>query len=181
MRGDHEGIFQSPEFQRAEILEDDPWWCPGYYQLLATRFPDARFILLTRDPDDWFDSLCHHSGGVNPGWSDIHARIYDREADLRTIIAHREGIVPSQPGLLSITDHKTHYKSVYQRHNQTVQEFFAGMPQRLFVGRLEDSRSFIDVCEFAGVRHNPSIAIPRSNARTSEMAMRLAEYTSRSN
>ena len=179
MRGEHEAIFQSPEFQRAEILEDDPWWCPGYYQFLATRFPDARFILLTRDPDDWFDSLCHHSGGLNPGWSDIHARIYDREADLRAVIASRDGIGPSEPGLLSIAEHKTHYQSVYRRHNQTVQEFFAGMPQRLFLGRLEDPRTFVDLCEFAGVRHNPSIAVPRSNARTAEMAQRLAHHRAR--
>lgn len=179
MRGAHEAIFQSPEFQGAEILEDDPWWCPDYYQFLATRFPDARFILLTRDPDDWFESLCHHSGGLNPGWSDIHARIYDREDDLRTVLASREGIGPSHTGLLSIADHKTHYQTVYQRHNQNVREFFAGMPQRLFFGRLEDPQTFIDLCDFAGVRHNPSIAIPRSNARTAEMAERLAHHRAR--
>jgi len=179
MRGNHESIFQSPEFQRAEILEDDPWWCPDYYRFLATRFPDARFILLTRDPDDWFESLCHHSGGLNPGWSDIHARIYDREADLRAVLAGREGIGPSQPGLLSIANHESHYKSVYERHNQNVQEFFAGTPNRLFVGRLNDSRTFVDLCEFAGVRHNPKIAVPRSNARTVEMAQRLTDHRSR--
>jgi hypothetical protein len=119
--------------------------------------------------------------GVNPSWSDVHARIYDREADLRAIIAQREYIGPSQPRLLSIADHKTHFQAAYQRHNQTAQEFFAGMPQRLFLGRLEDPRTFVDLCEFAGVRHNPSIAVPRSNARTSEMAIRLAEHMSRIN
>jgi len=177
--GDHESIFQSPEFQRAEILEDDPWWCPGYYQFLATRFPDARFILLTRDPDDWFESLCHHSGGLNPGSSDIHARIYDRDEDLKAAIAGREGISASQPGLLSIADHASHYKAAYQRHNQTVQKFFAGMPQRLFVGRLEDPQTFSALCKFAGVMHDPAIAVPRSNARTAEMAQRLADHRAR--
>lgn len=117
--------------------------------------------------------------GLNPGWSDIHARIYDREDDLRTVLASREGIGPSHTGLLSIADHKTHYQTVYQRHNQNVREFFAGMPQRLFFGRLEDPQTFIDLCDFAGVRHNPSIAIPRSNARTAEMAERLAHHRAR--
>ena len=181
MRGEHEAIFSSAEFQKAEVLEDDPWWCPDYYRFLAMRFPDARFILLTRDPDEWFTSLCHHSGGQNPGWSDIHARIYDREADLRALVAGRTDIDPTQQGLLSIVDHGPHYKAAYQRHAEAARTFFAGMPGRLFTGRLEDPQTFIDLCEFAGVMHNPAIAVPRSNARTEEMSRRLAAHRARMN
>jgi hypothetical protein len=181
MRGEHEAIFRSPEFERSEILEDDPWWCPDYYRFLAMRFPDARFILLTRDPDEWFTSLCHHSGGQNPGWSDVHAHIYDREADLRALVAGRTDIDPTQQGLLSIVDHGLHYKGVYQRHAEAARTFFAGMPGRLFTGRLEDPQTFIDLCDFAGVMHNPAIAVPRSNARTEEMSRRLAAHRARMN
>jgi hypothetical protein len=179
MQGEHDAIFRSPEFQRAEILEDDPWWCPGYYRVVADRFPEARFILLTRDPAEWFESLCHHSGGYNPGWTDVHARIYSREADLRALVADRTDIDPSQPGLLSIIGHEAHYRAMYERHNAAALAFFAGMPGRLFTGRLEDSQTFVDLCDFAGVTHKPEVAIPRSNARTVEMAQQLAVQRAR--
>ncbi|MFM9195816.1 MAG: sulfotransferase [Planctomycetia bacterium] len=176
LEGGHEAIFRSPEFEQAEILEDDPWWCPDFYQIVATRFPEARFILLTRDADDWFESLCHHSGGRNPGSSDLHARIYGREADLRAALERGAGLDASQPGLLSLFGHDAHYKAVYRRHEDAARAFFSGMPGRLFTGRLDLPQTFIDLCDFAGVKHDPAVTIPRSNARTAEMAHQLGEH-----
>lgn len=176
LAGRFDELFACPEFRAAEILEDDPWWCPGFYRELAVRFPDAKFVLLMRDPDEWFDSLCHHSGGRNPGWSDVHARIYGREEELARLLRERPGTDPAAWGLLSITGHADHYKGVYQRHTADVRACFAAAPERLFVGRLDDPRSFLDLCDFAGVPLNPRLAIPRSNARTAEMRSRLADH-----
>lgn len=176
LAGRFDELFACPEFRAAEILEDDPWWCPGFYRELAVRFPDAKFVLLTRDPDEWFDSLCHHSGGRNPGWSDVHARIYGREEELARLLRERPGTDPAAWGLLSITGHADLYKGVYQRHTADVRACFAAAPERLFVGHLDDPRSFADLCDFAGVPLNPRLAIPRSNARTAEMRIRLADH-----
>ena len=175
----HEEIFATPEFQQAEVLEDDPWWCPGFHRRLAARFPDAKFILLTRDPDAWFDSMCHHSGGMNPGWTDIHARIYGREDELRRLLERRPGTDPATAGLLSIVEHADLYKRAYERHTADVLDSFAAMPGRLFHGCLEDDRSFAGICEFLGVRRNPDLAVPRSNARTDAMRERLAAHFAR--
>ena len=175
MQGDHEEIFSSPEFQSAEIFEDDPWWCPDFYRVLAERFPTARFILLTRDVNDWFDSLCHHSGGVNPGPTNIHARIYKREHHLQALIEADPNCDPMESGLLSVIDYEDHYISAYLQHNQSVCDFFASSPDRLFCGCLDSPQSLVDLCYFAGIKHNPIIPIPRSNARTVEMAQRLAK------
>jgi Sulfotransferase family/Sulfotransferase domain len=175
MQGDHEEIFSSPEFQSAEIFEDDPWWCPDFYRVLAERFPTARFILLTRDVNDWFDSLCHHSGGVNPGPTNIHARIYKREHHLQALIEADPNCDPMESGLLSVIDYEDHYISAYLQHNQSVCDFFASSPDRLFCGCLDSPQTLVDLCYFAGIKHNPIIPIPRSNARTVEMAQRLAK------
>lgn len=174
LEGKFEQIYASPEFQAAEILEDDPWWCPGYHRHLAERFPEARFVLLTRDPDEWFDSLCHHSGGLNPGWSDVHARIYNREAELQLLLQNNPTTLTASGGLLSIVEHRDHYKAIYQRHIEEVRKTFADASHRLFLGRLEDSQSFLELCEFAGVKRNDKLLIPRSNARTEEMRRQLA-------
>jgi hypothetical protein len=173
-QGRHEAIFRNPAFQQATILEDDPWWAPEYFRFLAERFPESRFILLTRDADDWFDSLCHHSGGVNPGPTDLHARIYNRANDLRALLAQQPHLDPAQPGLLSLLGQRAHYTSMYHQHNEAVKAFFADLPGRLFTGSLECPETFIELGEFVGVRPNPAIPIPRSNARTADMARRLA-------
>ncbi|MEB3334199.1 MAG: sulfotransferase [Cyanobacteriota bacterium] len=175
-QGKQEAIFRSPEFQRAIILEDDPWWAPDYYRFLAERFPHSRFILLTRDADDWFDSLCHHSGGVNPGPTDLHARVYNRVDDLRALLAEQPALDPTTPGLLSLLGQRAHYTSMYGQHCDAVKDFFSSMPGRLFTGPLGRPQTFIDLCAFVGVTPNPAVAIPRSNARTAAMARRLAVH-----
>ena len=174
LEGRLDELFAGPEFRAAEILEDDPWWCPGFHRDLAARFPDAKFVLLTRDPDEWFDSLCHHSGGRNPGWSDVHARIYGRGEELARLLRERPGTDPAAWGLRSIPEPADHYQRVYERHTADVRATFAGSPERLFVGRLDDPGSFAGLCDFVGVPRNPRVAIPRSNARTAEMRERLA-------
>lgn len=176
LEGAYEEIFASEAFCEAEVLEDDPWWCPDFYRVIADRFPDATFILLERAPEAWFESMCHHSGGRNPGWSDVHARIYDREAELRRLLVQHPDLSPQALGLLSIVEHAEHYMRLYRQHGEAVRGFFRATPERLLYGRLDDPAVFPRICEFAGVHHNPSIPVPRSNARTDAMRHQLHRY-----
>lgn len=174
MEGNYEAIFQSTAFRETDVFEDDPWWCPEFHRHLATRFPDAIFVLLTRDPAMWFQSLCNHSSGRNPGPIDIHCRIYRREEELEEL--RRSGADPHAWNLLDITMHADHYMEVYQRHTGSVVEAFSAMPQRLFMARLDDSATFPRICDFAGIPRNPSIPVPRSNAATPAMRAALHDY-----
>lgn len=176
MHGDYEAIFGSPGFQARRAFEDSPWWCPGFYRVLAGRFPAAKFILLTRDPAEWFASLCHHSGGMNPGQTDIHARIYGREDELRTLINRDPGLDPTAWNLLSIIDHAELYQRAYLDHTAAVRTFFAATPERLYTGRLDAAGTFDEICSFVGVTRNPAVPLPRSNRRTPDMARRLEAH-----
>ena len=60
--GHYERIFSSIDFRAANAFEDSPWWLPGFYKILFHRFPNSKFILFTRDPDLWFESMVKHSG-----------------------------------------------------------------------------------------------------------------------
>lgn len=172
--GDFESIFLSSPFQAAEILEDDPWWCPDFYRVLAYRFHHAKFILLERDPEAWFRSLCAHSAGRNPGPTDGHCRIYRREADLERLA--QQGHDVSKFNLLDITQHAAHYQAAYQRHTRGVLQFFSNKPRRLLHGRLDDPTIFARMCEFVGVPLNPVLPIPRANAATPAMEQKLRTY-----
>jgi len=176
LEGKHDAIFASREFQECEIFEDDPWWCTDFYRVVVERYPDAKFILMERDPDAWFESMCHHSAGRNPGWADVHARVYDREADLQTLLAHDHQLRPEAWGLLSLLGHRQHYLDQYKRHGERVRDYFRSQPHRLFYGRLDDPQAFIDMCSFVGIAHNPAIPVPRSNASTDAMRRALQQH-----
>ena len=180
LAGDFDAIFSSAEFIDTEIFEDDPWWCPNFYKAIHLRYPTAKFILLERQPEEWFQSLCHHSRGRNPGDSDIHARIYRREEELGQILADNSSLQACASGLLSIIEHRDHYIQIYQQHIAAVRAFFTDMPQKLFYGRLEEPDVFPMICDFLGVQADRSILVPRSNVSTEEMRYqldnRLREY-----
>ena len=65
--GDYESIFKSKDFKNHQVFEDNPWWETDFYKVLYHRFPDAKFILFTRDADKWFDSMVSHFNAVSPG------------------------------------------------------------------------------------------------------------------
>lgn len=180
LAGDFDGIFNSKEFIDTEIFEDDPWWCPNFYESINARYPTARFILLEREPEEWFQSLCRHSRGQNAGDSDIHARIYGREEELAQILADNSSLQACASGLLSIIEHRDHYIQIYQQHIAAVRSFFADMPQKIFYARLEEPDVFPMICDFLGVQGDRSILVPRSNGSTKEMRYqldnRLREY-----
>ena len=171
--GDMDVVFANEEFQDAEILEDDPWWFPAMYAQLATRFPASRFILLDREPDAWFDSLCRHSGGRNPGWSDIHAKAYNREQELKEIeletIEAAQHISLTSPKLLSILHLRKHYTAIYRNHTAEILKYFSAAPNRLFYGKLEDPKTFPSMIKFLGLKQDSCIEVPHTNKRTAAM------------
>ena len=175
LEGSFDAIFASETFAETEVFEDDPWWCPDFYRVVAERYPEAKFILLERDPDEWFDSMCHHSGGNNPGWSDVHARIYGREHELRQLLADDPELQADAWGLLSIVEHRDHYTRLYRQHGDAVRAFFQATPQRLFHGQLDDPTVFSRLRDFVGLPANPAIPVPRSNTRTPAMRKRLQQ------
>ena len=93
----------SPEALHAEALRllpqfdafaDNPW--PLYFQEFDTMFPDAKFILTTRDPDEWYASVCKHFGNNNTkmrSWVYGEASpVENRAAYVDRLLAHQEAV-----------------------------------------------------------------------------------------
>ena len=78
IKGDHKRIFESRDFKLNQVFEDDPWWCLDFYKILFHRFPNAKFILIERDADRWFDSMVSHSNGKTLGNTHQHTLLYNR-------------------------------------------------------------------------------------------------------
>lgn len=155
--GNYEKIFSSLEFRLANAFEDSPWFLPDFYKVLFFRFPNAKFILFTRDPDTWFQSMLNHSRGNVVGRTRIHSKVYRRELEYFDLldsnaIDEEAESHPLSEKTMKLTGHARHYKDIYRLHNTEVQDFFRRhAPTSLHVGKLEDPDKWKKLGEFLGV------------------------------
>lgn len=167
--GDYETIFSSKDFQANQVFEDDPWWVPGFYKVLYHRFPDSKFVLITRDSQQWFESMKKHSGGKTLGNTRRHCKIYQREKELYARMDKDRNFKPHDveiDNLLSLEGMDEHYKSLYDIHNRQVVEFFNQFnPQSLFVGKLEDPEKWSKMGKFFGLPVPPSFEVHANKSK----------------
>jgi hypothetical protein len=139
--GNYEAIFKSKEFKNHQVFEDNPWWSPGFYKVLFYRFPDAKFILFTRDSDKWFDSMVNHSNGKTLGNTFRHSRVYRREKEYDDLYPNINSFISNEiDNLLELNEnHREHYKTIYETRNREVNLFFEQFgSDRLIALELED-------------------------------------------
>jgi hypothetical protein len=122
-----------------DVLDDLPW--PLAYRKMAEHFPEAKFVLTTRESTErWFRSVVRHQQLMEkPYW--VHAAIFGaNEAKV-----HPEG-----------------YKSTYRNHVRDVRQYFAKSDRFLEVC-WESGDGWPELCGFLG-RAVPNVPFPRSNA-----------------
>ena len=140
-------VYAHPMFISGEMFDDGPWWFPGVYRDLAETFPRARFVMFNRDSAAWFRSLMAHSRGRSPGFTAVHARIYEREDDLTPEVKRQ----PRHVRGFALAGHEAHYRAIYERHIAAVQAYFAeNGPHRLFYCDLNDPDKFRKLAVYLG-------------------------------
>jgi hypothetical protein len=162
--GNFESIFSSVDFRLANAYEDSPWWYPGFYEVLYRRFPEARFILLERDPDSWFESMIKHSRGHILGRTKIHSKLYNREREYRELLKREDFDEKRENKLgikktMQIAGQDEHYKAIYQNYNKAVKAFFEQQaPEALFADDLNNPDKWQNLAKFLG------LSVPQSYA-----------------
>ena len=101
-----------------------------FYPVLARMYPDAKFILTTRNLDDW---LCSWGKKDRPFSSQTELGRLNRVRIFGTA-----RYVPEK------------FKHVFVEHEKKVREFFRKEPQRLLLIRLEDEDKWKLLCDFLG-------------------------------
>jgi len=151
--GEYEKIFQSEDFRLHQVFEDTPWWFPRLYRVLFHRFPRSRFILFTRDPDDWFDSMVNNRGGKNLGNAYVHCLIYQRDSEFYNKYGDSEHVYSNvNDELIEIEGHRDHYIDFYQTRNKKVIDFFEyNNPSRLIHCELEDPDKWHRLGKYFGI------------------------------
>lgn len=150
--GNYEKIFKSKEFKKNQVFEDNPWWEGDFYKFLFNRFPNSKFILFTRNPDSWFNSMLKHSNGLSLGNTFIHSKIYRRENELYSKfpdINHFHTLKYIDNKLKIEEKHRQHYINLYNLKNKEIIDFFNFMnPKSLFVCPLEDQAKWLKLGSF---------------------------------
>lgn len=155
--GNYEAIFSSLAFKRHQVFQDSPWWCGDFYKFLFHRFPAAKFVLLERDADKWFDSMMSHSEGKSIGNTHLHSSIYRRENDFFEANVEKRFYEAARPNLLLIEErNRDHYKEIYLNSIREMRAFFQHhAPDRLFYGELEDADVWQKMAAFFNVKISP--------------------------
>lgn len=153
--GDYESIFNSADFDKFQVFEDDPWWCPDFYKVLYHRFPSAKFILMYRDKDKWFDSMLKHHNGYNLSNTRHHCKMYHREADFYKKLENYPFFQPSfdqVEKLMDMAPYRDHYTTFYETRQKEVLEFFKHKDSsRLLSLELEDQDKWKKLGQFIRV------------------------------
>ena len=158
--GKYEKIFNSYEFKSSSVFEDSPWFHLDFYKELSERFPKARFILFERDSDKWFSSMLSHSGNRNLGSVYIHAKLYDREDELKSLTGLNPDIRSEENfNLLPLDErHRSKYIAIYEKRNQAVKDFFSNS-DRFISLQLEDPDKWKKLADFFGITIDPDLEV----------------------
>lgn len=123
---------------RFDAFQDMPWCL--FFREFDAAWPDARFILTTRDPERWYGSLHKHFCDI--GLSMLERQVYGT-SDL---------------------DDKDRIVAVYRAHIDAVRAHFADRPGKLLEIDLTAGAGWDPICDFLGKRA-PRRPFPRLNVR----------------
>lgn len=124
--------------ERWDAFEDNP--IPLIYKELDEHFTGSKFILSTRDPAQWYDSVAYHIG---------------------TLRSHRHEWVFGRGKGLPMED-KKHTIKVFNHHNEAVQSYFNSRPNDLLVLDVSKCENWQPLCEFLQ-QPVPNAPFPHAN------------------
>lgn len=121
-----------------DSFEDWPW--PLIYKDIDEKFPHTKFILTRRkDSDTWFRSLCKHAERTGP--TSFRKHIYGYE------MPH---------------NHRDEHISYYERHLESVRQYFRNRPNDLLEVCWEEGDGWEELSIFLGFER-PDLPFPHAN------------------
>lgn len=136
MKGNYKPVLKT--IDKFDAVEDTPWFM--IYKELDQMVPNCKFILTIRDESAWYKSVCKHIGNLR---TVTHEWIYGRGKG-----------IPSED--------EAHARSTYNKHNQTVLEYFKDRPEDLLIMDITKGDGWDKLCPFLGL-DVPTENFPHNN------------------
>jgi hypothetical protein len=155
--------------ERYRSFQDAPWSYADFYRRLDRRFPGSKFILTQRAVDRWFASFVRYKRPRGCERSDIRYRFRDPRVG---VLSHKLawGIDYDHLGDCAMEPHETVYRTIYERRNQRIREYFEDRPEDLLVVDWEEGDGWIELCDFLDV-DVPDLPFPHANIGTKHPPM----------
>lgn len=125
-----------------ESFEDWPWII--LFRELDEMFPGSKFVLTTRDPEQWvrsYTNMLRTQGEASQELTEIRRTLYD---------------LPFP----DVTEEQLLER--YRRHHREVKQYFSDRPDDLLVVNWEDGDGWEELCGFLGVE-TPDASFPHAN------------------
>jgi hypothetical protein len=155
--------------RRYDAFQDQPFSLPHTFVALDQAFPGSKFILTVRDsPEVWLDSMIRFSGklvGVNrrPTAADLANFTYRGDPARHGELWLRHQLIygATEETLFDPELYIAHYN----RHNETVLDYFRHRPNDLLVLNVKDDDAMKRLCAFLGKPFDGQ-PMPHENAST---------------
>lgn len=122
--------------KKYDAFQDNPW--PIIYKELDKKYPNSKFILTIRDPEDWIKSQVKHFGYED---SPMRKWIYG--------VGHPKG-------------NEKIYLNRYKNHNQEVIDYFKNRPEDFLILDFSKGDGWEKLCSFLN-KDIPNIPFPHTN------------------
>ena len=146
----------------AEFFQDVPFWLDGTYEVLDAAFPGSKFIHLTRDSADWYESLTR----FHTKFSGLdHLPTAD---DWRDFPSHRPGwMLDAMLWIYDVCEDDIYNRDKlvgwYESYNAGVLQYFAGRPEALLSLSISEPDAASRIACFIGLDES-KVRMPHLNA-----------------
>ncbi len=150
------------------LYQDIPFSLPGVYKVLHSHFPNAKFILLTRDSFSWWKSIAtFHKLKFSVNGTDLTEKTLKARREVYTgmIWDYYDYTFNSKKNIPLYDQHDL--IRVFERHNHEVSEYFCGNPNFLSID-VSNPGDFMKLCSFLQVKYQTKTTFPHEN-RTSDL------------
>ncbi len=130
------------------VFDDTPWNCKGIWEKMSTLYPDAVFILTTRNTETWFNSFNKWYVGDMKKFEAIP------RAATRNILSLYQRQMPNGINVKTkshIKENESFWKKWYEDRNQHIREFFKDEPHRLLEYAVDENLGWDPICNFLNV------------------------------
>jgi hypothetical protein len=142
-----------------DSFDDLPFCAPGVPQMLDKRYPNAKFVLTTRDPESWYSSM--------------HRYLPKNMAQFRgrdgLPLGPFYGLVNYILAIFGTTDltNKKHVIETYNAYNQSIIDHFSDRSDKLLVVSWMNGEGWPELCKFLG-KPKPALKFPHANKNNSQ-------------
>ncbi len=150
-----------------EAFQDIPFSHTRYLEQIIARWPQARYILTVREPDEWFASLFNHhlqllglpsDASKQSLWHGLRKASYIRPGYLFHV--HTQQFDITEPTQLY---DRAHYIENYHRHVRQCRDLLASVA--FLEINLREETTTASVCNFLGVPTDMVKPLPHANRR----------------